>query len=390
LRLLSATVAVAWFFSFTLTLLNLRLIPRLKARGRGTHDGGSLASLGMTAPREPLVSVIIPARNEERVIERTVRAFLAQTYSALEVIVVNDRSSDGTSEILRSIEDERLVVVDGEEPPGGWLGKPWALHEGSLRARGELLLFVDADVIYAPEGVRAAVARQLESGVALSSMLPHFEMHGLWEHAAMPQLAIVVFSFLPTWLANRTRRGVLAIGGGPGNLISRGTYDAVGGHEALRDAVVDDVALSRLVRRKLRLRTEAVRADDLVSLRMYHGLGEIVDGFTKNFFFVLGRSYIAGLVSIVAGFVFHLLPYGMALTGDLFAIATVVLITLTRVVLFTSLRYSLAAAIFLHPLMLAVWAYISVRSMWYTGVRRRLLWRGRMYDARESRFGAGR
>ncbi len=376
MRLLSAIVAVAWFFSFTRTLLNLRVIHRLRA----------------TVPlaREPLVSVIIPARDEERVIARTVRAFLAQSYAALELIVVNDRSSDGTGAILRSIDDARLIVVDGEEPPSGWLGKPWALHEGSLRARGELLLFVDADVIYAPEAVWAAVAHQQTGDAALLSLLPHFEMRGFWENAVMPQLAIMVFSFLPLWLANRSSAGVLAVGGGPGNLLSREVYDAVGGHEALRDSVIDDVALPRLVRRKLHRRTEAVRADDFVSLRMYHGLGEIVDGFTKNMFFVLGRSYVFGILMIVAGFVFHVLPYLLAPLGDPFAIVTVVLITVTRLVLFASLRYSLLSAIFLHPVMLVVWIYINLRSMWYTGVLRRLSWRGRTYDARESRFGAER
>lgn len=373
---LSIIVAVAWFFSFTRTLLNLRVIHRLRASGPLAH--------------EPLVSVIIPARNEERVIARTVRAFLAQSYTALEVIVVDDRSSDGTGEILGSIEDGRLLVIHGEEPPPGWLGKPWAMHEGSLRARGELLLFVDADVIYAPEAVRAVVAHQQAGSVALLSLLPHFEMRGFWENALMPQLAIFVFSFLPLWLANRSRSGLLAVGGGPGNLLSREVYDAVGGHEALRDSVIDDVALSRLVRRKLRLQTEAVRADDFVSLRMYHGLREIVDGFTKNLFFVFGRNYLTGIVLIAAGFVFHILPYLLVLRGDPFAIATVVLITVTRLVLFAALRYSLLAALFLHPVMLAGWMYITFRSMWYTGVLRRLSWRGRTYDARESRFGAER
>jgi glycosyltransferase involved in cell wall biosynthesis len=376
MRALSIIVAVAWFFSFTRTLLHLRVIPRLRA--------------GEVPLRAPLVSVIVPARNEERAVEQTVRAWLAQTYAPFELVVVNDRSSDRTGEILHAVGDPRLVVVDGEEPPPGWLGKPWALHEGSLRARGELLLFVDADVFYAPEALQALVAYQQRTDARVVAVLPHFEMHGFWENAAMPQLPLTALTFLPLWLSNRTRIGALAIGGGPGNLVARDDYDAVGGHEALRDSVVDDVALPRLVRRKLRHRTEAIRADDLVSLRMYHGLGEIVDGFTKNFFFALGRSYVAGVLALMTGFVFHLLPYVLALRGDPYAIATVALITLTRLVLFGSLRYSLPAAVFLHPVMIAVWGYITLRSMWYTGVRRQLQWRGRTYDAGESRFGADR
>lgn len=331
--------------------------------------------------------MIIPARDEERTIERTVRALLAQTHQALEVIVVNDRSTDRTGEILRSIES--AIVIDGEEPPPGWLGKPWALQQGSERAKGELLLFVDADIIYASDAVGAAVARLEESGKAMLSLFPRFEMHGFWEHVAMPMLALTGFTLLPTWLGNRTRIPLLAIGGGTGNLIRRADYDAIGGHASLKDAVVDDVALARLVRHSGR-HSEIVRADDLVSLRMYHGAREIVDGFTKNSFAVMGRSYLVAVASVVFMNAFHLLPYALALTGNLVALASVAVITLTRVILYRALRYRLDNALLGHPLMIAFWGWVFLRSIWYTGVRRRLDWRGRTYDARQTRFGADR
>ena len=135
-HLLGLIILIAWVLALIRTIVNLTLIPNLRA--------------GMQPAQEPLVSVIIPARDEAHIIERTVRAFLAQTYANLEVIVVNDRSTDGTGDILRGIHDDRLTVIDGIEPAAGWLGKPWALHQGSRAARGELLLFVDADLIYAP------------------------------------------------------------------------------------------------------------------------------------------------------------------------------------------------------------------------------------------------
>jgi glycosyltransferase involved in cell wall biosynthesis len=335
----------------------------------------------------PLVSVIIPARDEERTIERTVRALLAQTWRALELIVIDDRSTDRTGAILRAIDDPRLTVIANDEPPAGWLGKPWALHQGSLRASGELLLFVDADVIYEPEAVAAAVARLQERGVPMLSLFPRFVMRGFWEHILMPNLAFFAFTVLPLWLSNRTRVPVLAIGGGTGNLIRRADYDAIGGHEALQSSVVDDVALARLVRRSGR-RSEIVRAEDLVSVRMYEGLREIVDGFTKNGFAVFGRSYLAMALVLVLGFVLHLLPFALALTGDVFAIATVAVIVLTRLILYAALGYRVDNALLGHPPMIAAWGVIMLRSAWYTGVRRQLLWRGRTYDARRTKFGA--
>jgi len=103
-----------------------------------------------------------------------------------------------------------------------------------LRARGELLLFVDADVIYAPGTLRAAVAHAQASDAAVITLLPHFEMHGLGENAAMPMLAIFIYTMIPTWFANRTRVGALAVGGGPGNLVARDAYDARSGERVWR------------------------------------------------------------------------------------------------------------------------------------------------------------
>lgn len=373
MRVLAFAVLAFWLLTLGRTVLNLLLVPRLRPR-----------SMPAATPR---VSVIVPARDEERSIERTVRALLAQTWPALEVIVVNDRSTDATGAILSSIRDPRLVVVNGVEPPPGWLGKPHALHLGAQRATGELLLFMDADIIYAPDAVAAAVTRLEESGASMLSLLPHFELHGFWEHVAIPNLAVVAFTMLPLWLANKTRIPLFGAGGGPGNLIRRQDYDAIGGHETLKDAVVDDVALARLVRRSGR-RSEVALANDLISLRMYHGLREIVDGFTKNAFAVFNRSYVAAAVVLLLALVCHALPYALAITGDLIGLATVALILLSRVILYTAFRYRLDNALFGHIPMMLIWCWILLRSIWVTGVKRQLTWRGRTYDAKKTRFGA--
>jgi chlorobactene glucosyltransferase len=375
-NLLSLLILAAWLMALGRTIVNLAFVPRLRPRAVPPGD-------------LPLVSVIVPARDEERTIERTVRAFFAQSWPTLELIVVNDRSTDSTGAILARLasEDARLVVIDNEEPPAGWLGKPWALHQGSLRARGELLLFVDADVIYKPDAVTAAVLHLQEHGVPMLTLFPRFVMRGFWEHIVMPNLAFFAFTVLPLWLSNRSRVRVLGIGGGTGNLVRRADYDAVGGHEELRDAVIDDVGLARLVRRSGRP-TRVARAEHLVSVRMYEGLREIVHGFTKNGFAVTGRSYVTMALIFVLGFVLHVLPFGLALTGDPISIASVAVLTLTRLILFAALGYRLDNALFGHLPMILVWFAIMVRSTWLTGVRRQLAWRGRTYDASRTKFGA--
>jgi glycosyltransferase involved in cell wall biosynthesis len=375
MRILIDIALAFWAFSLVNIILNLLFLGRLR---------------GATLEHHPLVSIIIPARDEERAIERTVRAMLAQDYPALEVIVVNDRSSDSTGTILDRIasEDARLIAVHGEEPPAGWLGKPWAMHQGSRRARGELLLFVDADVHYAPAAVSTAVKHLEATGQDLTFLFPNFEMHGLWEHALMPAVPMSPFT-VPLWLGERLPFTYLAIGGGTGNLIRRSAYDKSGGHEALSDAVIDDVGLAHHVRRS-GLHTGIARTEHLVSVRMYHGFREVVNGFTKNVFTILGRSYLGAAFFLLILIVCSLLPFAMALAGNRVAMATVALILLSRLIFFAGVGYPLWSAALLHPLTSIGWIWITIRSTWVVGIRGQLPWRGRTYDPARTRFGAER
>jgi chlorobactene glucosyltransferase len=211
-------------------------------------------------------------------------------------------------------------------------------------------------------------------------------MHGLWEHAAMPNLVMAGF-FLPLWLGEMLSLWPLALGGGTGNLIRRSEYDAVGGHEAMREAVIDDVGFAQHVRRRGH-RTNIVLADRLVSLRMYHGFDEIVHGFTKNVFALVGHSFIGSAFMLLSFLLFHAVPVVLAVMGNRIAIVTVGLILLTRVVLFTALRYPLWSAILLHPFQVVIWVWIMLRSTWVVGIRGELNWRGRKYDPARTRFGA--
>ena len=381
MHVVSWIVLVAWAGTLLTTVLNLILLPRLR---RGAPDHG------------PRVSVIIPARDEERAITQSVRAFLAQAYRNLEIIVVNDRSTDRTAAILHTFETPAaegqrpsLRVVNGVEPPPGWLGKPWAMHQGSAVASGDIFLFADADIVYEPWAISAAVDRLTKSNAAMIALFPRFLMETFGERLILPMLAITALSFAPTWLANRTRAVLFALGGGTGNMVRRDAYFAAGGHDALKASVVDDVALARLVRRAGQ-RTELAIADDCVSVRMYHGMRETLDGFTKNIFAVYGRSYLLVAIFSILSVVFHVLPYALAIAGDRVNLATVAVLTLTRLLLFGFLGYSLLHALLAHPFTVLSWTWMTLRSAWTTGVKRQLTWRGRTYDAAATRFGADR
>lgn len=369
MRLVSLIFLVVWILVLLRVIANLLLVRRLKRRERTSGD------------RQPLVSIIVPARDEARAIERTLRAFLAQDYESFEIIFVDGGSTDGTADIARAIADPRLVVVDGEKLPPAWLGKSWALEQGSRIARGELLLFADADAQYKPNALSAAVAHiERESRVALVALLPYFEMRGFWENIVMPGLPMLCLTLFPASLSNRSRVVPFALAFGAGILVRREAYERAGRHEAMKTAIIDDVGLARLLRRNGEV-TEAVRADEFLSVRMYYGAGEILDGFTKNAFAALSRSYVLAVPFLLLLIGTSIFPYCAALAGDSYAIATVVLISGVRVIFFANLGYRLDYALFGQPLMAAFGLVIFLRSIWKTGIRGEVEWRGHTYAA---------
>ena len=365
--------------------VNLIAFPRLSDAARQAPPGAS-----------PRVSVVIPARNEELDIEATVRSHLSTDYPDFQVVVVDDRSTDATANILGKLAREvpRLVVVSGTDPPGGWLGKPHALWEGAQVADGEILLFADADVRYDPRAIREAVALLDARSLDLLTFFPHFEMRGFWENVLLPFLGVTVFLGLGFVAASRRARG-LALGAGAGNLVRRSTYDAVGGHEALRNSVVDDVRLANAVKRA-GFPVAAFRAGDRVSVRIYRGFRAVWNGFTKNVAWAFAGAWGAVLLPLVTFVLFLWIVPAVTLlgaaagahvaSGDVRLAAVLLGATiLLRAALARSLGDPLWPAV-THPIMAAVWTGLLGRSLFHRFVRRRLTWRGREYDARRARF----
>lgn len=346
---------------------------------------------GEVPPAPPLVSVIIPARDEERTIGATVSSFLAQNWRELEVIVVNDRSTDRTAEVLDELDDPRLHVIEGEEPPTGWLGKPWALQQGALAARGEWLLFCDADVRWKPNALTAVMTATERDGLEAATVLPHLETHSFWERILLVNLIFTLWTLFPLWMRRDTAPRH-ALGGGPGNLVRTQLWRDIGTHAAIHNAVIDDIGLMRRIRKTGR-HTGVLRADHLVEIRMYEGLDELMRGFTKNAWYATGASFLGAALAGLITFVFNVLPYLIILDavidfvrGEPFgpaffwSLATVSLISLARLIVLLPGGYGFWNALLGHPLMMTGWLVIFLRSSLLTGASRRLHWRGREFD----------
>ena len=234
--------------------------------------------MSVSAPNRPVVSVIVPARNEEACLARCLESLVQQRGIGFEIIVIDDGSSDGTRRIAESFPEVR--VVEAASLPPGWSGKTNAMLAGARAAKGEWLLFTDADTVHLPGSLPRAVAEAKQHGAALLSYSPEQEVHGFLQKAVMPVIfAELAASYRPSQVSNPA--SPVAAANGQYLLISREAYDAVGSHAAIARSLLEDVALARAVKasgRKIFFRFGA----DAVRTCMYRSFSELRDGWTKN------------------------------------------------------------------------------------------------------------
>ncbi len=235
-------------------------------------------------PDAELVSVIVPARNEARNIERCAMSILASTWPALEVIVVDDRSEDETGALVRAIaaRDPRVRVLDGTPVPDGWFGKQWACAQGARQARGATLIFTDADTKHAPDLLPRTMHAMRARALDFFTVGGFQELGSFWERVVMPQIfSMIVMRYGGAGEVNRARRSRDKIANGQYLCFTRTAYDAIGGHESVRGKAAEDLALAQLVHER-GLRGELAIGPDQLSTRMYTSLREVVNGWTKN------------------------------------------------------------------------------------------------------------
>ena len=253
-----------------------------------TSSGPANAGSASAPPGDaasPQISVIVPARDEARSIGGCVASLAASDYPSYEIIVVDDRSTDATGAIAACVPKgnaRRVEVLSGEELPEGWLGKPWACHQGARRANGDLLLFTDADTTHARTLMASAVSGLRQDGAQAITLVGHQLMESFWERLVQPQIfTMMMFRYHDLGRPVGKERWRDAIANGQYILIEREAYDSVGGHDAVRGEVVEDLALAQILART-GFRLTVRFAERQFRTRMYRSLREIVDGWSKN------------------------------------------------------------------------------------------------------------
>lgn len=338
------------------------------------------------------LSVVIPARNESATIETAVRSVLGSTYHPLELLVVDDRSTDDTAAIVERLAatDARLQLVRGEALPDGWYGKPWACLQGYRAARGELLLFTDADTRHEPELLARAVGALGSERADLVTVAPYQRCVTFWERLVMPQIWLLLGLRYHPARVNRARRERDVIANGQFILVPRASYEAVGTHEAVRHEVAEDLALAQAFHRAGR-RIHFAFAERLMETRMYRSLPQLIEGWSKNMYLGGRRSFpgqpvLQALVPVMllAAFLFWLVPPVVLAAGDAAgALGPSAMLATGASVLFWMLInagmgippwYGL-----LYPIGALMGLYIGLRSI--LRGERRVEWRGRVYGS---------
>ena len=360
---------------FALSLFNLLLYRAPSSAGNGKQDGNG----------RPDVSILIPARDEEAGIEKAVRSALASRGAEVEVLVMDDDSSDRTAEIVRGLADEdaRVRLLEAPPLPAGWAGKQHACYALSQEAKAPLLLFVDADVELRPQAA-AHIRRFMDRRqVDLASGFPHQVTGTPGEKLIIPLIHFVLLGYLPLLGMRLSKSPGFAAGCGQLMAVRADAYRSIGGHETIKSSFHDGIQLPRSFRRA-GLGTDLFDATGLASCRMYEDTRGVVFGLAKN-----AHEGMAGPIAIwvwsflllggavlpwpLAGAAYALDPGSMAFSASLAAIG---LGLATRLALAVRFRQSLLSAL-LHPVGIAGLVAIQWFARWRRRSGRTVTWKNR-------------
>ena len=334
----------------------------------------------------PKVSVLIPARNEEDSIEKCVCSLLEQDYPDFEVIVFNDNSSDKTGIILENIKKkyEDIIIIDGGEKPIDWSGKHWACHQLAGLAKGEYYLFTDADTYHKKKSLMKAVNCIKYKNLDLLTVIPKQLVKSWSEQLIVPIMSWSILSFLPILLAEKAKTRRLQITMGQFMLFRGSTYHKIGGHEAIKTEILDDMPLGRLIKSS-GYKWGIADGTDNLECHMYKNFNEVYNGFTRNLFcafnyniplflwvwFVLALVVIQPIIIIILFFLNIEIPRTFVLQS----ILTIFLAFFIWAISICKFKYP-KHLILVYPISMVLIFIIAIRSIYQT-LTRRIEWKGR-------------
>jgi chlorobactene glucosyltransferase len=333
----------------------------------------------------PMVSVLIPARNEEENIEHCLNSLRNQLYRKYEILVLNDNSTDNTQQILDRIAavDSRVRVFNGAPLPDDWYGKPFALHQLSKHARGKILIFTDADTVHAPTSIAWAVTNIIGLKADLVSGYIGQIFKSFGEIVTVPMMFFLTGFIIPLFLNRYAKVPWFAAAIGQFIAVKRNVFEAIGGCKSFKKKTSEDVYMCRYIKSK-GYKTRFLNLCEHVKCRMYNGYHPAVEGIGKNIFDFLGKSTIVLFFLIIIIFFFLFFPFPLLFfciayssPWTLHILAVVVLYTLTWIFTFLGQRLNWWYG-FLWPLLFLNLIYMGVWSWFRTVSGKGFSWKDRV------------
>ena len=342
-------------------------------------------SVTAVANPPPRLSVLVPARNEELRLRPCISTLSDSDFPILEILILDDHSTDGTAALVqqRAKGDPRIRLISGQPLPEGWVGKPWACHQLAQQAKGDYLLFVDADTRFSDITLSQAVHLAHEQQSDLLSLWPYLESLSWSERLVIPFVHLFILFYLPHWAKGSLR--CFGAANGQFVLFRRAAYEKIKGHESVRNHMVEDIAIARNMRaagfKVLNLDgTNPGHSIALVRCRMYTRFSEVWEGFTKNLYPSFDGNFFAFFFFQSLQAVVFLSPFLLLFTpfrGPLVWTEIAIIVAL-RLSLAHRFRQSYIGAL-LHPFGQLLVLAIAMNS-WLQSLRGRLPWKGRLYQ----------
>jgi len=331
---------------------------------------------------EPLVSIIIPAKDETKTIEACINSLLNSNYKNKEIIVVT--GDNHTKEVVKRFKNINII----EEPPlpEGWIGKNWACYNGYKYAKGDYLLFTDADTIHTKELLNLAVAKSEEENIGLLTLIPSLIMDDFLVNLTLPVIGqyIVVYTFAPFVNNDKSNK---YFGNGQFMLFKRETYEKIGTHEAVKGEIIEDFHLSKLVKEK-GFKLRLYNALDLFYVKMYENFNDMVKGWSKNLYLGLNAKFSYLIIAILALFFIYLFPFFSIFLSIIFNYFNLflwsIIIYLFYFFRFGIMYYKLNSKFiygFLYFIPIILFIYMLIIS--YNDYKKGIVWKGRIYKVRK-------
>lgn len=350
--------------SLTMTM-NLPIFPKLMVE-RPLEDA-------------PFVSILIPARNEAIVIEATVKYLLKQTYSKFELIILDDKSDDdtGKSALKAGQGDDRLRVIFGTDLPSGWMGKSWACHNLAQVAQGDILIFTDADVQWkSPHALNSLISQMTATNVDMLTVWSTQITETFAERVTVPLMGMVILGYLPTIMVHHSPFSIFSAANGQVMAWQKSAYEALGGHQAVANNVLDDVTLARLAKKK-GYKIRMVDGNEHIQARMYADWNSVRNGYAKNILAGYG-SVFALLLGTIFHWLIFLVPYLLLFMPE-HRLSAIILIIAGLILRAVSAKFTNQRVIdtLWMPLTVILFTIITVQSIYWHSTGKSS-WKGRV------------